>query len=107
MTALSLSAEDEDAVDCGMPEVHVLGREAGLHGPAVRARCLNACSSLRCRKYQERAPFLGVLAFAVPLTLLQVSIRADRVSALALAPFTAWVIGYDTPWTYLLWRRNP
>lgn len=54
-----------------------------------------------------KAGFLGILAFTVPLTLLQASVREDRASTLALSPYTAWVISYDIPWTYLLWRRNP
>jgi hypothetical protein len=24
----------------------------------------------------------------------------------ALAPYTIWVIGYDVPWVYRLWRLN-
>ena len=54
-----------------------------------------------------RGAFLGVIGFTVPLALLQVSVREDRLSTIALTPYTAWVIGYDIPWTYLLWRRNP
>ena len=54
-----------------------------------------------------RGAFLGVLAFTVPLSLLQLSVSEDRLSTIALTPYTAWVIGYDIPWTYLLWRRNP
>lgn len=54
-----------------------------------------------------RAAFLAVLGFTVPLSLLQLAVKNDRVSTLALSPYTAWVIGYDIPWTYLLWRRNP
>jgi tryptophan-rich sensory protein len=54
-----------------------------------------------------RAGFLAVLGFTVPLSLLQLAVKNDRVSTLALSPYTAWVIGYDIPWTYLLWRRNP
>lgn len=42
-----------------------------------------------------RAGFVGILAFTVPLTLLQISVREDRASTLALSPYTAWVIGYD------------
>ena len=53
-----------------------------------------------------RGAFLGVLGFTVPVVLLQLSVREDRLSTLALTPYTAWVIGYDIPWTYLLWRRN-
>ena len=28
-------------------------------------------------------------------------------SRTALAPYTAYVILYDLPWTYRLWRLNP
>ena len=53
-----------------------------------------------------RGGFMGILAFTVPLALLQTSVMEDRVSRLALSPYTAWVIGYDIPWAYQLWRRN-
>jgi tryptophan-rich sensory protein len=53
-----------------------------------------------------RAGFLGILAFAVPLLRLQASVATDPVSTLALSPYTLWVIGYDIPWTYQLWRLN-
>jgi translocator protein len=53
-----------------------------------------------------RAGFLGVLGFTVPLSLLQTAVRDDKLSLVALSPYTAWVIGYDIPWTYLLWRQN-
>ncbi|MGY1698928.1 TspO/MBR family protein [Geodermatophilus sp. SYSU D00766] len=54
-----------------------------------------------------RNGFLGVLAFLVPLGLLQASVAGDRTSALVLAPYTAYVLGYDVPWTHRLWRLNP
>jgi tryptophan-rich sensory protein len=54
-----------------------------------------------------RAGFLGVLAFAVPVCVLQGALTRDRTSALVFAPYTAWVLGYDVPWTYQLWRLNP
>lgn len=54
-----------------------------------------------------RAGFLGVLAYAVPVCLLQATLTRDRLSALAFAPYTAWLVGYDVPWTYRLWRLNP
>ena len=54
-----------------------------------------------------RGGFLGVLGFAVPVCVLQVALVNDCRSALAFAPYTAWVIGYDIPWTYRLWRLNP
>jgi benzodiazapine receptor len=52
------------------------------------------------------AGFAGVLVFAVPLLALQAEVRDDRTSALVLAPYTAWVLAYDVPWTYRLWRLN-
>jgi len=54
-----------------------------------------------------RAGFLGVLAFLVPLLALQKSVASDRPSLIALTPYSLWVIGYDVPWTYRLWRLNP
>lgn len=53
-----------------------------------------------------RAGFLGVLAFLLPLGLLQAAVARDRVSTVVLAPYTAWVVGYDIPWAYQLWRLN-
>lgn len=50
--------------------------------------------------------FFGVLAFLVPLGALQVAVRRDTVSTVVLAPYTAWVIAYDVPWTHDLWRLN-
>ena len=46
------------------------------------------------------------VAFLLPLGGLQVAVRKDRTSAVVLAPYTAWVIFYDLPWTYRLWRLN-
>lgn len=54
-----------------------------------------------------RGAFLGLLGFIVPLLLLQLAVKDDRRSTVALSPYTAWVLGYDVPWTYQLWRRNP
>jgi tryptophan-rich sensory protein len=54
-----------------------------------------------------REGFLGLLAFLVPLGLLQESVRADRTSAVALGCYTAYVVAYDIPWSYRLWRLNP
>ena len=54
-----------------------------------------------------RGAFFGILGFTVPVVALQWSVKDDRVATLALVPYTAWVIGYDIPWSYLLWRRNP
>jgi len=54
-----------------------------------------------------RAGFLGILVFLVPLGLLQASVTRDRISTVALGAYTAYVVGYDVPWTYRLWRLNP
>ena len=54
-----------------------------------------------------RAGFVGVCAFAVPLVALQRSVAGDARSRNALAPYTAYVLLYDLPWTYRLWRLNP
>lgn len=53
-----------------------------------------------------QAGFLGVVAFTVPLALLQAAVAGDRVSTVAVGSYTAWVLGYDIPWTYQLWRLN-
>lgn len=54
-----------------------------------------------------RDGFLGILAFLPPLALLQAAVTDDEVSRLLVGSYTAWVVGYDVPWTYLLWRLNP
>jgi benzodiazapine receptor len=54
-----------------------------------------------------RNAFVGSLVFAVPLAALQKAVGDDRVATLALAPYTAWVLLYDVPWSYRLWRLNP
>lgn len=61
------------------------------------------------RLFGRRSPargFFGILAFLLPLGGLQVAVRKDRTSAVVLAPYTAWVLLYDVPWTYRLWRLN-
>jgi tryptophan-rich sensory protein len=50
--------------------------------------------------------FVGIVAFAAPLTALLVSVREDRLSALLVAVYLAWV-AYDVAWTFTLWRANP
>jgi tryptophan-rich sensory protein len=54
-----------------------------------------------------RAGFVGLCAFVVPLVALQRSIAGDAHARFALAPYTAYVLIYDLPWTYRLWRLNP
>ena len=58
----------------------------------------------------QRSPrngFAGTLVFLVPLLALQKSVTADPASMIALTPYTLWVVGYDVPWSYRLWRLNP
>lgn len=54
-----------------------------------------------------RDGFFGILAFLVPLALLQRSVSRDRPSAMALGVYTVYVVAYDVPWSYQLWRLNP
>ncbi|GAA0623999.1 hypothetical protein GCM10009547_28910 [Sporichthya brevicatena] len=53
-----------------------------------------------------RDGFLGILAFLPPLALLQASVRDDEVSRRLVAAYSTWVVAYDVPWTYRLWRLN-
>ena len=53
-----------------------------------------------------RAGFVSLCAFIVPLVALQRSVAGDARSRNALAPYTAYVLVYDVPWTYQLWRLN-
>jgi tryptophan-rich sensory protein len=53
-----------------------------------------------------RNGFAGLLVFLVPLGGLQWTVRHDRRSLIALTPYTAWVVGYDLPWLYQLWKLN-
>ena len=58
----------------------------------------------------QRSPrngFAGTLIFLVPLLALQKSVSPDPASMIALTPYTLWVVGYDVPWSYRLWRFNP
>ena len=48
-----------------------------------------------------RAGFVGLCAFVVPLVALQRSVTGDARSRIALAPYTAYVLMYDLPWTVL------
>jgi benzodiazapine receptor len=60
------------------------------------------------RWHNTFAGFLGVMAFLAPLTILQVALLlVDNVSAWLLLVYLVWVIGYDIPWAYRLWRLNP
>ena len=60
------------------------------------------------RWHNTFADFLGVLIFLIPLTILQVTlILVDHVSAWLVLVYLLWVIGYDIPWAFRLWRLNP
>lgn len=60
------------------------------------------------RWHNTLAGFLGVLAFLAPLAFLQVTlVLVDHVSAWLVLVYVVWVIGYDIPWAYRLWRLNP
>jgi tryptophan-rich sensory protein len=54
-----------------------------------------------------RAGFVGLCAFIAPLVALQRSVAEDPRSRRALTPYTAYVLGYDLPWVFRLWRLNP
>ncbi len=54
-----------------------------------------------------RAGLVSLCAFVVPLLSLQRSVAGDPRSRTALAPYTAYVLLYDLPWMYRLWRLNP
>lgn len=53
-----------------------------------------------------RNGFVGMVLFAVPVLALQRAVHDDRRSRASLAPYTAWVLAYDLPWSYRLWRLN-
>ena len=60
------------------------------------------------RWHNTFASFLGVVLFLIPLTILQVTLLlVDSVSAWLILVNLLWVVGYDIPWTYRLWRLNP
>ena len=58
-------------------------------------------------KRSTRAALLGIVAFLIPLSLLQWSVRSDRRARWALLPYSMFVTVYDLPWAYRLWRLNP
>lgn len=53
-----------------------------------------------------RNGFAGLVLFLIPLLRLQLSLRGDPTSTVVLAPYTAWVVGYDLPWVLRLWLLN-
>lgn len=53
------------------------------------------------------AGLVSLSAFLVPLLALQRSVQGDAPSRRALTPYTLYVLLYDVPWVYRLWRLNP
>jgi translocator protein len=52
------------------------------------------------------AGFVGIIAFLLPLTILQIVLfRFDLFSAWLLLPYYAWVV-YDLVWTFALWKLH-
>lgn len=50
---------------------------------------------------------LGLIAYLAPLSILQTSLWFfDRKSALFLFPYVGWVVLYDIPLYYVIWRLN-
>jgi len=54
-----------------------------------------------------RAGFVSLCTFLVPLLALQRSVAGDARARTVLAPYTVYVLVYDLPWMYRLWRLNP
>lgn len=74
---------------------------------ALTVLVLNEVWNLAFFRFRSaRNGFVGILLFLVPLGALQRAVHEDVTSAVVLAPYTAWVVGYDLPWTLSLWRLN-
>jgi tryptophan-rich sensory protein len=60
--------------------------------------------------FRLRSPFAGfvsLLGFLAPLAILLVGCAlVDTPSLVLIGIYVAWVIGYDVPWIYGLWRAN-
>jgi tryptophan-rich sensory protein len=60
------------------------------------------------RWHNPFARFLGVLAFLAPLLILQIILLlVEPISAFLMFIYVLWVILYDIPWSYTLWKLNP
>jgi tryptophan-rich sensory protein len=61
--------------------------------------------------FRLRSPFAGLVAllgFLAPLAILLVGCAlVDTLSLVLMSLYAVWVIGYDVPWIYGLWRANP
>jgi benzodiazapine receptor len=60
--------------------------------------------------FRLRSPLAGfvlVVAFLAPLAILEIAlVLFEPVSALLIGVYVLWVIVYDVPWSYRLWRLN-
>ena len=60
--------------------------------------------------FRLRSPFaalIALLGFLAPLVILLVGcLLVDLPSAVLIGAYSAWVVGYDIPWLYGLWRAN-
>ena len=65
-----------------------------------------AWNALLFGRRSPRAAFVGLLGFVVPLAALQRSVWPDRLSRRVLLPYSTYVVVYDVPWAYRLWRLN-
>ena len=65
-----------------------------------------AWNALLFGRRNTREAFIGLLVFLAPLVALQRSVWADPRARWTLLPYTAYVILYDAPWSYRLWRLN-
>lgn len=82
-------------------------RATGTVGWAVAVLAGNeAWNVLLFSRRSPRAAFFGLLAFLLPLGGLQRSVRRDRRSRLMVTAYTTYVVLYDIPWAYRLWRLN-
>jgi tryptophan-rich sensory protein len=82
-------------------------RDAGTIAWAVAVLAGNeAWNGLLFGRRSPRAAFVGLLVLLVPLGGLQRSVWRDERSRWILLPYTSYVIGYDVPWAYRLWRLN-
>lgn len=61
--------------------------------------------------FRLRSPFAGLIAllgFLAPLAILLVGCAlVDTPSLILIAIYPVWVVAYDVPWIYGLWRANP
>jgi tryptophan-rich sensory protein len=66
-----------------------------------------AYNAILARRRQARLLFVGIVLFLPPLIALQILLfAADRAAAAANAIYALWVIVYDLPIMYAVWRLN-